>query len=86
MERRTVALDAVDADKLRKFDEDRAGAAAFVQQIMVAGERRNAQLLHTGRELWQEIGKKYGIDLQHESFELATDGSNAIVQTGATFG
>lgn len=85
MDRKTVTLDAADADKLRKFDEQRAGAAAFVQQIMVAGERRNAELLHHGREMWQELGKKYTLDLQHESYELAQDGSNAIVQTGATF-
>lgn len=80
-----IALEASEADALRKLNELRVGNAGFVEQVRAAGERRNAELVKQGAELWTQLSSKYGLDVTHVGYDLAPDGSNNLVVIQASF-
>lgn len=75
-----IAITPEDAARLRKLDEGRAANMAFVEQVRVAGERRNAALIEEGRQVWTEIAKKYELDLNHISYNLNEQGDQLIAK------
>jgi hypothetical protein len=81
-----IAISAEHAEALRKLNALRVGNAAFVEQMRQAGERRNAELVSQGQQLWQELATAYGLDVQHVGYDLAQDGSNALIVVQAAFG
>ena len=65
-----ITLAPEDAQRIVKLNEKRAGNEAFVQSVITAGERRNVELLAEGRALWEELGKKHSLDLEHVSYDI----------------
>lgn len=75
-------LTAEEASQFVKLNAAREGVAGFVQQVVTAGERRNAELVEQGRALWEAVAKKYDLDLQHVAYEYQ-DGKLVPVQVRA---
>lgn len=80
-----IEISSEDAEKLRKLNAIRVGNAAFVEQMRQSGERRNAELVQQGAQLWTELATKYGLDVQNTGYDLAPDGSNKLVILQASF-
>jgi hypothetical protein len=80
-----IEISAGHADGLRKLNAMRIGNAGFVEQMRVAGERRNAELVQEGAKLWSELATTYNLDVEHVAYDLASDGSNKLVILQAQF-
>lgn len=79
-----IKLDPTDAEALRKLNDQQASNAAFAEQVRVAGERRNMELVQQGRTIWTGLAKKYDLDVQNVQYALNTEGT-ALVVMGAQF-
>lgn len=69
-----IPITPEDAAVIRKLDEQRTANAAFVEQMRAAGERRNADLIAQGRDIWLALGTKYDLDLAHVQYDLTPKG------------
>ena len=64
----TVIITPEELASLTKLDTQRESVAAFVQQVVTAGERRNTELLEQGKAVWEGLAVKYKLDLQHVAY------------------
>lgn len=76
-----VALDQGDQAKVRALNDATAGVQRMIQMFMESGERRMAQLQEQGRETFAELGKKYGLDLEHVAYVPSNDGTQLVPVT-----
>jgi hypothetical protein len=58
-----VDLDAEDQAALRKLNDAQQGMQNFMQSMLTAGETRSAALQQQGREMFEKIALKHGLDL-----------------------
>lgn len=68
-----ITIEPSDIALINAFNAKREGVASFVQNIMMAGEKRNADLIEEGRAMWTALAAKYGLDVQRVSYELRGD-------------
>lgn len=75
----SIVLAPEEVTALNKLNNDRESVAAFVQQVVTAGERRNSDLLEKGQEIWGQLAKKYDLDLSTVAYAVK-DGKLVPVQ------
>jgi len=75
---RKIELDAEDQAALRKLNDAQQGMQNFMQSMVNAGEARAAALQAQGRELFEKIAAKHGLDLKAQSW-VPNEQGNALV-------
>ena len=73
-----IKLDKDLAARLRKLNDRREGVQQFVQMITRQGEERLGELMNEGRGIWDDVQKRYGIDLENVSWNLDKDGETIV--------
>lgn len=78
MEYNDVILDTEDQAKLRKLNDTQQGMQNFIQTMMRAGETRAAALQQEGREVFEGLAAKHGLDLKTVTYVPSQDGTKLV--------
>jgi hypothetical protein len=73
-----VKLDADLAKRLQKLHDKQAGITQFVNLVTQQGQERIAECSKEGREIYQEIARRHGIDAERVSWNLDNDGVTLV--------
>ena len=58
-------------------DKNRA-LQTIIETAQQSWERRGAELVSEGREVWRDLGKKYNLDLERVNYTLSPDGKELV--------
>lgn len=75
---KAVDLSTDEQARLRKLNDAQQGMQNFMQSMLTAGETRAAALQQQGRELFEELAKKYGLDLTKVTYVPSPDGTQLV--------
>jgi hypothetical protein len=73
-----IKLDGDLAKRLKKLNDKQLGVQQFVQMVARQGEERVAELTAEGRSIWQDIAKRYALDLDRVQWNLDSDGETIV--------
>ena len=76
-----IELEAEDQARLKKMNDDMIACRQFVATVQEQGEARLSQLQGVMRDTWQEIGKKYSLELSEASYELSEDATKLVLKS-----
>lgn len=79
-----VTLDAEDQTAIRKLNDLQQGMQNFMQSMLAAGEARAAALQQQGRDVFEKIAAKHGLDLTTCQYVPSAD-NTALVLTAQRF-
>jgi len=75
-----VELTKEEAAALQDLTSREAALNDFMQQMMVRGEQRIAQLRQDSQKLYHQIGSKYGLDFSKGVYAPSRDGAAIVLQ------
>ena len=70
---RPVDLDVAEQSRLREIQEKSAGLAKLQDQLLTMCQARMSEMQQMGRTFFEEIAKKYGLDLKHVEYAPSPD-------------
>ncbi len=75
---KAIDLEPEDQARMRDLNDKTAGVQRMIQMFVESGERRIAELQGQGRVLFEDLGKKYNLDLNHVVYQPSVDGKQLV--------
>lgn len=69
-----------EARALANLLHKRQAIEQWVQLVSKQGEARMQDLVAEGQKVWQDVARKYNLDLEKVGYELSTDGQHIIAR------
>jgi uncharacterized protein (DUF2342 family) len=73
-----IKLEGDLARRLRKLNDHQQAIQQFVAMVTQQGEGRLSELVAEGRQIWSDIAKRHGIDLENVQWNLDKDGETIV--------
>lgn len=73
-----IVLEEKDAKVLRELGAKQEAVQQFVRTVQMQGEQRMAELNVQGKQVWHDIGQRYGLNMEQTTYGLSNDGKRLV--------